>query len=248
LGEGVAVTLKHDGHKMLIYTKDYGLSPHLALFGEWERAIEEVVKRLLPEKSTAIEVGSKMGYHTLSMAAKIGTEGTLYCFEANPEMFRLLNWTIELNGYKDRIQLKECAALDKEGLVEFGYDPTAVGGGHVNAVNQPVMLQVKTVTLDSLDIQGPVAMIRIDAEGAEPLIIKGAKDIIRRSDDIKLICEWSIDMMKQNIDVTEYVNSLNSMGFKFWRINHDSNLISVPPSEMIALPHCEIVMCRRALT
>ncbi len=56
--------------------------------------------------------------------------------------------------------------------------------------------------------------------------------------------EWDVLQMASRGDVPELVDWLNAMGFKFWRIGYDSDLIPVDHIEMASLAHCDVVMAR----
>lgn len=249
LGNNRGVTYTFDGHKIFVDTRDVGLTPHLVLNGVWERAIEQVIKRMVKPGNTVLEVGANMGYHTLAMAAVIGPQGKIHTFEANPDLVQLLKATIAINGYDDRITLLPVAASDREGTLSFAYDPLYIGGGHImRASEQPkggVQITVPTVTIDKQfqDLKS-IDFLRMDAEGAEPLVIRGAKQLLGRSPNVKIVVEWSTLMMGAHCNLQGFVDEMSGDGFRFWRINGDETLSLVSKQDTLALPHCEVVMSR----
>ncbi|MBT9444124.1 MAG: FkbM family methyltransferase [Hyphomonadaceae bacterium] len=250
LGNGVGITFTHRGHKILVYTSDFGLTPHIVLHGEWERAIEEAVLRQVKPGGTVIEVGCNMGYHTLAMSDKLGSNGTLYGFEANPEIFRLLHWTMDLNGFRARAKLFNHAVTEVPGDVSFQFEPIAVGGGNVvqgTATAGATVITVPGAPLDTtLAGVGNVDLLRMDAEGFEPAIVKGGLGILDRSPNVVIVCEWSVPMMASRTDLRAYVQMLFDRGFRSWKVNSDASLSSVSQEELLSIPHCEIVFCRQS--
>ena len=89
-----------------------------------------------------------------------------------------------------------------------------------------------------------VRLIRMDAEGSEPLILRGAKRLLKRR-DIVVIMEWDIIQMGSRTDVPDYVAWLSGMGFRFWRIQFDSTLLEIPAAGMATLSSCDVVMSRK---
>jgi FkbM family methyltransferase len=248
LGNGVGVTKTHRGHRIFVYTKDFGLTPHIVMNGVWEWGIEHAILKLLRRGSRVVEVGCNMGYHTLAMADVIGPEGKLFGFEANPEIFSLLRWSIDHNGFLPRVQLYNHAVTEVPGDVKFSYDPAAIGGGHVIGDNSREginVISVPGIPLDKtlVDISN-VDLLRMDAEGFEPFIIKGARGLIERSPEVKIVVEWSVRMMGSRLNVGDFVKELEATGFSAWKIDGDSNFNFVAMPELVDLPHCEVTFSR----
>ncbi len=248
LGNGVGLTFTHRGHKILVYTRDFALSPHIILYGEWERAIEEAVLRQIKPGGTVIEVGCNMGYHTLAIVEKLGDKGQLYGFEANPELYRLLCWSLDLNGFKPRAQLYNHAVTDQPGDVTFQYIPEAVGGGNVVHHSPRQDATVLTIHGEPLDLTLPaikdVDLLRMDAEGLEPAIIRGALNLIDRSPNIVIISEWAVSMMGPRTDLKGFIPLLTDRGFRCWRIDSDAGTTPIPIDQLLSLPHCELIFSR----
>ena len=250
LGGGTGITFTHRMHKILVYTKDYGLTPHLILHGEWERAIEEAVLRHVPTGGTVVEVGCNMGYHTLAMSEKLGPDGKLYGFEANPDVFRLLRWSLDLNGFLGRAKIYNHAVTEVEGEVQFQFNPIAVGGGNVvenNLGEGNQVIRVPGIPLDQTLADLPkVDLLRMDAEGFEPAILRGAQKLIVRSPEIVIICEWSVPMMASRVNLAAHIEWMYSLGFKAWRILSDASCEPVTQDQLLTIDHCEILFTRTA--
>lgn len=247
LGDGVGITYTHRGHRIYVYTRDRGLSPWLILNGTWEGEIEETVRRNLSPGDTVIECGCNMGYHTLHMADRVGPTGKVYGFEANPAVFTLLNDTIDLNGYLPFTKLFNHAVGDTNRAVRFQFTPRGVGGANVVVGNAdqtnvfPMMMETLDTTLPDV---ANVRVLRMDVEGSEPLIIKGAKNIIDRSPHLMIVCEWNIGMMRARVDVGEYANFLQEMGFRPWRIVDALHCEPITFDSLLTGAHDDVVFAR----
>ena len=103
---------------------------------------------------------------------------------------------------------------------------------------------METVTLDSV-APDDVRFIRMDAEGSEPLILRGAERLLQRQ-DIVVCMEWDVIQMSARADVRELIAWLSSLGFQYWSIQYDSTLLNIPAADMPTLPACDIVMARKA--
>ncbi len=252
LGENRAVALTHRGDMIYLDTRDIGLTPHIALHGTWEPNVGTVLRRLLKPRQHVVEVGANMGFHTITMARAIGPGGKLHAFEANPQVLELLDSTMRVNGLSKIVRLHPEAALDQPGMVEFAADPRHIGSGHwvqTGAIGTYTnRFQVPATTLDAalLDRLGRVDLLRMDAEGSEPQVLRGAEGLIAASPNLTIVTEWSPTMMRARADLPSLVAWLEASGFRFWRISDQGELHPLRGHHLTALTHCELVISRRS--
>jgi FkbM family methyltransferase len=249
LGDRV-LALTAAGQRIFLDARDLSVTPHIALLGIWETEVERLLRRLLRPGQRVVEVGANIGYHTLAMAAAIGPAGRLDAFEANPETAALLAATIEVNGLAEWVHLHAAAALDAPGTVEFALHPTHRGAFH-RAVAETTAdftgrLRVPALTLDAaLGTEGPpVDLLRIDAEGSEPLALRGAAGLIAASPGLILVTEWAPALMAPQADVPGFADWLLDQGFAPGRILPDSTLAPLHRAGLLALDHAEVVFRR----
>ena len=251
LGDRV-LALTHFGQRIFLDVADLGITPHIAMTGIWEAAVERLLRRMLQPGQLVIEVGANVGYHTLVMAEAIGPGGHVHAFEAHPRTAALLAATLAVNGLNPRVTIHAAAALAIAGEVEFAEHPTHCGAFHLAAATTPVSftrrIRVPCIVLDDvLDAgSGPVHLVRIDAEGSEPLALRGAANIIARSPEIILVTEWSPIMMGFHADVAGFADWLLDQGFAAGRILPDSSLEPLHRDALVAADHMDVVFRRYA--
>lgn len=253
LGNGRAVTLTHAQQLLMLDTRDIGMTPHLAMSGEWERDVEDTVVSLLRPGAAVVEVGANIGYHTLAMAAAVGAEGRIHSFEPNPRLVPLLRASVALNGFDGRVQVHPQAASDATGEVTLAVHPDHAGSGHLAVVGGASVYseehRIASVRIDDVvgDALRAAQLMRLDCEGAEPLALRGAEALIRRSPDIVLVLEWSVMMMRARTDVAGFVAWLESLGFrKAWRIEAQGRA-ELEMAALPSLPHCELILARSTI-
>lgn len=247
LGPDKAITKLGDGHFLYVDPRDDTVSAHLIARGYWETWIHKVVCSLVSAGDHVIDVGANVGYYTVALALKVGARGSVTALEANPDLARLLRHSIVFNGYSGTVSVLAKAASDQAGPIRFTASKSNSGGGHIYAFDDAlgpdtVVHTIEAIRLDDLDMPSP-KLIRIDAEGSEGLILRGAERLLDRP-DIVICMEWDVVQMASRSDVNALLEWLVSKNFKFWRINGDASLTPLTPAEMPHQPGCDVVVAR----
>jgi FkbM family methyltransferase len=148
-----------------------------------EEIVQSVLKERLKPGDTYVDIGANFGLHTMLSAHYIGSEGKIIAFEPVPENLRLLRRNLKLNGFDAYSEVFECALTaegrgDMEMTIEPGLSPAASLAENFEGEK----ILVPTRTLDEcLDQDGSVpTLIKIDVEGAEHEVLKGAKNTLKR--------------------------------------------------------------------
>ncbi|WP_339930939.1 FkbM family methyltransferase [uncultured Brevundimonas sp.] len=247
LGQDLGLTRLQDGHFLYVDPMDEAVAAHLIARGYWENWIHKVVCALVQPGDHIIEVGANFGYYTVAMALQTGPTGSILAFEANTGLADLVRRSVHFNGYSPTVKVIAKAASDKAGTLSFATSRRNAGGGTISTEPgalgpDSVLVTVETVTLDSIAPEG-VRFIRMDAEGSEPLILRGAERLLQRP-DIVVCMEWDVVQMSARADVQALIEWLSSLGFRYWSIQYDSTLLSIPAADMPTLPACDVVMAR----
>jgi FkbM family methyltransferase len=122
-----------------------------------------------------IDVGANIGNHTVFFGAILNA--TVYAFEPYPPNHNLLEMNIAANDLETRVHLARCAIGDTDGAgtlhpgppINLGTTSVSFGTGET-----PVR------TLDSLSMPLPIGLLKIDVEGAETAVLRGATATIQR--------------------------------------------------------------------
>jgi FkbM family methyltransferase len=179
------------------------------------------------EGDIVIDVGAHIGPYTLKTAKRIGLNGKVIAIEADPENFDILNRNVQLNNLTNVIALNY-AAYSKEDKIRLyllkgdkssytKYNTIMIDRAQYN--NEKNFVEVKANTLDyllqSIGINHEqVNWIKIDVEGAEFDVLKGAKNILSKSKDISLLIEIH-NLTTHNTTLYEPIKEfLDSYNFK----------------------------------
>ena len=127
-----------------------------------------------------MDVGANVGAYSLR-AASIGMK--VYAFEPNPENVKVLKRNTEINRLS--IELLECALGSSEGNAKLSPN------GALSRVSADGAVPVQVRTLDSFDLP-TVDLLKVDVEGYELEVLKGAAETLERShpDIIIEVHDW----------------------------------------------------------
>lgn len=134
-----------------------------------------------------VDVGANVGLYAL-LAASLGSE--VIAVEADADACAELRANVEANGFGSRVIIVQAAATSTPGAVTFtvGHDEmNRMTVGHDDAQFRVV----RGVTLDSLIGDRVVRGCKIDVEGAERLVLEGARQCLRDARIEALQLEWN---------------------------------------------------------
>ncbi|MEO9959229.1 MAG: FkbM family methyltransferase, partial [Nisaea sp.] len=137
-----------------------------------------------------IDVGANVGL-TAAMAATHGA--TVYAFEPSPSMVVHLRRTIDANNIADRVHLANCGLSDHNGELTFFEDQNSGSASHLvttSTLARKSDTRVPVQTLDAFIGQNDVPradLIKIDVEGFEIDVLKGAQGTLQRLQPAALI-------------------------------------------------------------
>lgn len=178
-----------------------------------EKEILEQLPELLGDAKVFVDIGASLGQYTFH-ANKHMSEGRIFSIEADPLRYEQLvkncrAWEAE---YTNRIIPIHAAICDKDGETNFFVTNSDVSGGlfthdvsHKSVDWQEQM--VDCFQLDSLLAEEAPDFIKIDVEGAELSVLKGAVHILEQGRARFLIELHSFSDQIKPADVLDYMAS-----------------------------------------
>jgi FkbM family methyltransferase len=173
---------------------------HIRWFGVFDLCVSEVIWRLLDPGDTAIDVGANLGYITSLMAARTGKTGKVLAIEPHPELYQELltnlhNW--QQMGCTN-VHAENLAMGDHTGTAilripaDFYYnrglaslEPSAATPSQNAPANDrshddrsyTVQLRPLDDLINTLTV-AQVGVLKVDVEGHELAVLKGAQHLI----------------------------------------------------------------------
>jgi FkbM family methyltransferase len=126
-----------------------------------------------------VDVGAGVGDFTLAAARRF-TQSEVHGFEPNPRAFALLEQNVRRHGAAN-VRITEIAVGVEEsyGMHGLSAGPLATAAGVVAATNDAAVVRAKR--LDDLLPERPIALLKIDCEGLELDVLRGAVRALERA-------------------------------------------------------------------
>jgi FkbM family methyltransferase len=195
--------------------------------------IDTFYKKIDLKGSQVIDIGAHTGRHSIPLAAMVGSAGLVYCFEPVPVIRRVLCENIYLAGLHN-VVVYPFALSDKSGLSNFKYVhnlPQESGLKNRHAYNgdpgEIEDIKVHMFKLDevmSISVREKVRLIKIDVQGGELDVIRGAKNLIYASKPIVTFECGAASFLSYTSDPSEIYLTLSSFGYEIYSILGDQIL------------------------
>ncbi len=240
------------GRRLYVDSRDIGVGSHIMITGVWEKNYTELVKKLVKEGDTFVDVGANFGYYSVLGGHLVGKTGQVFAFEPNPRPFELLRMSMKANGFlkPNDSNVFKFGVSDAAGEASFNFKEGDFGGGSMFIPEQRLETEefaTIDIKIDSLDQMlshvDSIDFIKIDAEGSEVNVIRGMKELIRRSPEIKILMEFYPNFIKKHVSLSEFTDELESMGFSFNKVIN-SKLVPVAASELPNLENCYLLLSK----
>jgi FkbM family methyltransferase len=189
------------------------------------------------EGDIVIDIGAHIGRYTIIASKRVGANGKVVAIEANPSNFEMLNRNIKVNQLTNIISLNN-AVYSKETKLKLYLPGEELGHTTYNTVmsdrakNEDKFVEVSANTLDyllQLKEITDVNWIKIDVEGAEFEVLKGAHNLLLNSRNIVLLMEVHGSPNDYRLKLEEFIRSYN-LKIEFEKIYENTGYIIVRKS------------------
>lgn len=175
---------------------------------------EEFVAARLRAGETYVDVGANVGLLTMRAASVVGPRGRVIAIEAHPRTHRFLEDNLRLSGLDGRVQAIHRAVGEAPGMLTFT-DFMSDDQNHVSVDGAGMLVPVER--LDDLVPAGPVALLKVDVEGFELQVFRGAPAVLERTRAV-LFESWDHHAARFGNSAAAVVALLRSSGFTVHRL------------------------------
>ena len=181
LPDGIVVKTS-DNRELFLDTAN-GSYKHIYFLGEYEPTITEILKALINPGDICLDIGANIGWFTTLFQKCVGVTGEVHSFEPVPPIFEHLKKNIKLNEPPENVKVNNFALGDEEKDIDLHIFPNLPNGhASISTFDEKdfVVYPSRMLTLDSylskhnLD---NVKLVKMDIEGAELMMLKGASKL-----------------------------------------------------------------------
>lgn len=191
-----------DGFTLFFDEADVAVGRTIGAGHAYEIHLANFLKKVLQRGMTFVDVGANIGFFTLLGAQSVGELGKVIAVEPNSENCRLIMLSVQRNKMTN-VKLLSLALGAETGTAFF--TPAMGSNGTLQPESETSLLGpnctiVPLAPLDAL-VNEHVDVIKMDAEGAEGSVLKGAVELIAASRPI-IVSEFSPAMIATNSNMS----------------------------------------------
>ena len=169
-------------HGFLSYNKnDIYIGKSIEKYGEFSHLEAKLFEQICKDKDVVIEVGANIGAHTINLSKLVG-EGTVIAFEPQRLVFQSLCANLAINSISNVYAFQEAVSNENGTIMIPECDFTKNNNfGGINIENTKNGTTVNKQKLDNfLNKLNRLKLLKIDVEGMEISVIKGASELIKK--------------------------------------------------------------------
>ncbi|RMG93269.1 MAG: FkbM family methyltransferase [Chloroflexi bacterium] len=180
-----------------------------------------IFRSLIQPNAIVFDIGAYIGAYAFT-ASQLATTGQVHIFEPNPQSAHRIQLAIKQNNLTNT-RLNICAVSDKPGTTMLHIPQTPTESG-LQPTKEPVkIVEIPVQTVDGycqhMNITG-VHLMKIDVEGAELLVLRGARKTISRYHPSMIIELHGKQSTQFGYSVTDTIRLLRDWGYTLYKPQH----------------------------
>lgn len=222
---------------------NFGSSPSNSLTPAVRTLIQSSVD-IAEGKSVAVDAGANIGIFTAAFAAAGFSE--VHAFEPVPATFARLAENVAMNHFGSRVKLNPLALGDEEKVSAMRYDERSPATAHIAAEATPGTCPIEITTLDryaELNRIPHVDFLKIDTEGYETAVLRGAATLLREKRVSLILLEWCPELLiRAGSGPDELWDTLKDVGYVLHLVS-STGKVNAPPTceELKSMPWANLI-------
>lgn len=187
-----------------------------------DKAEMALMQRWVKPGSVVVDVGANIGFYSRYFSELTGTRGMVYSFEPDAYNYRRLLET--LTGYPN-VVTENAAVSDNTGTLQFFLSPDKNVDHRAYATDtHSESYTVRCISLDEfLDEETAIDFMKVDVQGYEMSVYKGAEQLLTFNTDIKILSEfWPYGLEKAGSSKEAFFEFFHSRNFNVYLLEGES--------------------------
>jgi FkbM family methyltransferase len=253
LRSSAVVRLPEFGIKLFVPPVWRGSAKIIYVFrAAYERELQ-LLNRLLSSGDVFVDVGANYGIYTSVASRVVGPAGRVISFEPATHAYAVLQRNIEIGALKN-VSAFRLALSNQQGemVLRLRDDSSMNAIAHATHMGE-AFEAITTSTLDAelaRDAVRRVHMLKLDVEGAEELVLRGASSALRTSTPVVLF-ELNAEAAKAlDLQPDGAWNLLREYGYRFFQLDERRRIIemrTMPAGGNVVAIHRSSAMLARQL-
>lgn len=202
------------------------------------RQFDFVASHLPGQDAVCFDVGANIGSFSLILGKRV-PECTIHAFEPAPATFGILSANIARNRLAT-VQAHQLAVAEQVGIVRFSNEPSISQRNHIvtSMENGIASCEVPAISLDAFcatwKIQR-IGFVKIDCEGVEPLVLRGARGLLKERRVAALLVEVCPRNLKSfQLSIADLIAAVSDQPYEFYRLEKNGAVGEAVSAAMMA--------------
>jgi FkbM family methyltransferase len=209
-----------------------------------------VVKHFVRSGETFFDVGANIGVYTVLASRLVGSGGRVHAFEPLTRVREVLQRNVELNNATN-VVLNAVAVGEKIGEEDLFVNMQS-GLTSLGRTNRGEVVGVQKVPIWTLDDYAnragvhSIDFLKIDVEGYEGHVLRGAANLISSSPDLIVLSELARkNFTPLGFSINAVIDWMRDRGFDAWMVATDVPMLRSVPQSLEKYPFQNFLFMRR---
>jgi FkbM family methyltransferase len=219
--------------RLFVDTRDISVGKKLIRKGSYEPQWTAWFQRAITPGMRIVDIGANLGYYTVLFGTLTGATGTVVACEPDPDNRELLTRNIDGHGLAGHVRIAGVALADRSGTLPLHRDPRRAGVHSLSFDNLATQegasqIEVPVLTLDELTSRygfDAVDLMKMDAQGAEALILRGGARTLAGHVGTLVIELWPTGLRHCGTSLDELLDRLECDGFVPHLLGKSTNVL-----------------------
>lgn len=206
-------------------------------FNSERRELQDLSGKIEPG-DVFFDIGSNTGLYAI-FAAKRRPDANIVAFEPYPPNVRMLKRDLKRNNLEN-VDVLDVALSDSAGAVQFDqpdHEDMGYGSGSIKSEfeDSNSTVEVAAKSGDELISNGEIPtpnVVKIDVEGAEPLVVEGMKNALTNPDCRLVFCEIHRNEVEYRPSISDFGMTLSDMKARFEEFGFEVEELQTRGSEV----------------
>jgi len=233
-GNRVTEVNLRSGSRMLVHPDEF-IGRIVYYFGDLDPRLSWVCRRVIGAGDVVIDVGANYGVISLLAADLVGPTGVVHAFEPQPQVAALLRRSAQRNAFS-QLHVHQVGLSDADAELDLHIPVANLGSASLDRVAGPgssikVSVRHSGTLLSELGLPA-IRLLKLDVEGHEAAVLRGARGFLRRCPPDVILFESNDTLYEAGKPVPfwerDAVRELCDLGYDLVRVTQHIGALGPP--------------------